>query len=58
MGIAAQAPDRKVATAGVEGITNRGGRLRRPLVAEHSSIPGLTSQDIGLLAGLPGPLRR
>lgn len=47
MGIAAQALHFEVAVAGVEGIAQGRGRLRRPVKREHASGPCFASKPVG-----------
>src|SRR5260370_33595031 len=56
--VAAQAPDLKIAVAGVQRVTERGRWLGRPLVVEHAVIPGFARQTIRFLLRLPGELPR
>jgi hypothetical protein len=58
MRVAAETANFEVAVSGVERVAEGRGRLRRPLVAEHSLVPGLAGEPIGLLARLTGALRR
>jgi hypothetical protein len=56
--IAAEASDFKVAMAGVQGVTEGRGRLRRTFVSEHTLIPSNTGEFVGFLARFLGTLRR
>ena len=54
MRIAAEAADFKIRIAGIEGIAQRGRRLRRSLEREHALVPGVA----GELVGFPTRFRR
>jgi len=58
MGVATEATDFEIAIPGVQRVTERRRRLRRPLVAEHAHVPGLTGKPVSPFAGLLGSLRR
>ena len=44
--------------AGVDGIAQRGRRLRRSLKAKHALVPSIAGEPVGLLAGFCRPLCR
>jgi hypothetical protein len=46
----------EIEVTGVERITERGGRLRRSLKAEHAFIPGFAARRSATLRRLSGPL--
>jgi hypothetical protein len=52
VGIATEAAHLEIGKAGVQGVTERRRRLRRPLVAEHAHVLGNARQLIGLLSRL------
>jgi len=56
--IATEAADFEIAIAGVEGVAERGRGLRRPLVAQHTLVPGFARETIGFLTRFPSALSR
>jgi hypothetical protein len=58
MRVAAKAFHFEIAKLGVERVTQRGRRLRRPLKAEHALDPRLAGELVGFLACFRRPLCR
>lgn len=56
VGVATKAANLKVSKTAVQGVADCRRRLRRPLVAEHPVIPGLTGEPVGLFACRLGAL--
>ena len=50
VGVAAKAFHFEIAKPGVDRVTQRGGRLRRTLKAEHALVPRLDGEPVGFLA--------
>lgn len=56
VGVAPETTNLKIAVAGVQRVAQHGGRLRRPLAAEHPHVPSFARQTIGLIARFLGAL--
>jgi hypothetical protein len=57
MRVAAKAFHFEIAKPGVDRVSQRGGRLRRTLKAEHALVPRLDGQPVSGLAGFRSALR-
>jgi hypothetical protein len=58
VGVATKASNLKISVAGIQRVTERRGRLRWPLIAEHSHVPGFAGELVSSLARLLGALGR